>query len=87
MKRFKSILCASLITIALSSSALAGDITTGKAPVVAGDITTGKAPVVTGDITTGKAGVISIGKAGVISIGKATDAGVEALLILISLAF
>jgi hypothetical protein len=81
MKRFKSILCASLITIALSSSALAGDISTGKAPVaVAGDISTGKAPVaVAGDISTGKAGVISI--------GRATDAGVEALLILISLVF
>ena len=79
MNRFKSILCASLITIALSSSALAGDISTGKAPVVAGDISTGKAPVVAGDISTGKSGVISI--------GKATDAGVEALLILISLVF
>jgi len=78
MKRFKSILCTSLITIALSSSALAGDISTG-APGVAGDISIGKAPVVAGDISTGKAGIISI--------GKATDAGVEILRILISLAF
>ena len=74
MKCFKSILCVSLITIALSSSALAGDISTGT-------------PVVAGDISTGKSGVISIGKSGVISIGKATDAGVEALFILISMAF
>ena len=74
MNRFKSTLCASLITLALSSSALAGDISTGRA--TAGDISTGMAT--SGDISTGKAGVISI--------GKATDAGVEALLFLISLA-
>ena len=78
MNRFKSTLCASLMTIALSSAAFAGDISTGKARVVNGDISTG-APAVAGDISTGKDGVISI--------GKATDAGVEALLFLISLAF
>ncbi|HEV7681035.1 MAG TPA: hypothetical protein VGO68_02850 [Pyrinomonadaceae bacterium] len=72
MKRFKSILCASLITLALSSAALAGDITGRAKP---GDIT-GKPGDITGrakpgDIT-GKAGDIT-GRAGDIT-GEAYNA-------------
>jgi len=42
MKRFKSILCASLLTLALSPAALAGNITTrdGNITTIAGNITT-----------------------------------------------
>jgi len=49
MKRFKSILCASLLTLALAPAALAGNITTrdGNITTIAGNITT--AP---GNITT-----------------------------------
>ncbi|HEV2828269.1 MAG TPA: hypothetical protein VGW76_11770 [Pyrinomonadaceae bacterium] len=49
MKRFKSILCASLLTLALSPAALAGNITTrsGNITTVAGNITT-----IAGNITT-----------------------------------
>ena len=52
MKRFKSILCASLLALAVSSSAFAGNIT-GKAP---GNITGD--PKVAGNIT-GRAGNIT----------------------------
>ncbi len=45
MKRFKSILCASLLTLAMSPAALAGNITTRS-----GNITT--APKAAGNITT-----------------------------------
>ena len=52
MKRFKSVLCASLITFALSSSALAsGIISVGKSS--AGIISVGKS----------NSGIISVGKA------------------------
>ena len=44
MKRFKSILCASLLTLAMSPAALAGNITTRSGNIttvyVAGNITT-----------------------------------------------
>jgi hypothetical protein len=51
MKNFKSILCASLLAVALSSSALGGTIST----TVAGTISTTKA----GTISTTKPGTIS----------------------------
>lgn len=44
MKRFKSILCASLLTLSMSSAALAGNISGGKA----GNISGGKAGNISG---------------------------------------
>ena len=72
MKRFKSILCASLITLALSSAALAGDMTGRSRP---GDMT-GKP----GDMT-GKPGDMT-GKPGDMTGGKPGDMTGEAYTIL-----
>ena len=74
MKRFKSILCASLITLALSSAALAGDMT-GRSK--AGDMT-GR----TGDMT-GRAGDMT-GKPGDMT-GKPGDMTGEAYNILVGI--
>ena len=49
MKRYKSILCMSLLTISLSTTALAGDIT-GRSAKSLGDIT-GRSAKSLGDIT------------------------------------
>ncbi len=57
MKRFQSIFCASVLTIALSSAALAGNITTkpGNITTKPGNITTKPGNITTkpGNITTG----------------------------------
>ncbi len=71
MKRFKSILCASFLTLAISSVGMAGngDIS-GRAGSRAGDISGGRA----GDISGGRAGDISGGRAGDISGGALVGA-------------
>jgi hypothetical protein len=55
MKRFTSILCASLLTLAMSSAALAGNITvtSGNITVTSGNITvtSGNITVTSGNIT------------------------------------
>jgi hypothetical protein len=48
MKSFKSILCATLLTLAVCSSAFAGNITGGKTGTVYGNITGGRAGNITG---------------------------------------
>jgi hypothetical protein len=73
MTRLKSILCASLVTFAISSTTIAGNISVGKTSV--GNISVGAAS--TGNISVGAAstGNISVGAAstGNISIGKAEN--------------
>jgi phosphate-selective porin len=61
MKKLKHIAFASVLALALSATAFAGDITVHKA----GDITVGKS----GDITVVKSGDITVGKKGDITVG------------------
>ena len=51
MKRIQSILCASLLTLAMSSAALAGNISGAPAPTVAGNISGAPAPTARGNIS------------------------------------
>jgi hypothetical protein len=79
MKRFQSILCTSLLTLAMSSVAMAGDISGRAGTARAGDIS-GRAGDIsgrTGDIS-GRAGDIS-GRAGDISglLDQVYDASLE----------
>ena len=62
MKKIQNIAIASILTLVISATAFAGDISYGKP----GDISYGKP----GDISYGKLGDISYGKPGDISYGK-----------------
>lgn len=55
MKRFRSTLCASLLTVALASTAFAGTITTKP-----GSITTKPGSITTGNITAGSITTFSV---------------------------
>ena len=57
MKKIQHIAFTSVLVLALSVSAFAGDITVGKS----GAITGGKAPSVAGDISVGLSGDITVG--------------------------
>jgi hypothetical protein len=74
MKSFRSLICTTVLTLMISSSALAGDIGTPQAVKAPGDISTSQAVKVPGDISTPK-------KAGDISTPKAV---IDILLLLLS---
>ncbi len=73
MKRFKSILCASFVTFAISSTSFAGNISVGVAST--GNISVGAASAGTISIGAANTGNISVGAAssGNISVGKSDD--------------
>ena len=58
MKRFKSILCASLLTLSMSSAALAGNISGGAPKNIAGNISGGAPSSISGTISTTIYGII-----------------------------